>query len=92
MFFEHNFGHNTRFFWVTLKSIILEFSSIMYLTLVTKPDDCVTDIEDCVIKLDDCMTRVGDCIEEETCGCFSSNEDCLTELDVCVTLAEEFVT
>ena len=41
---------------------------------------------------DDCVTRVGDCIEEETCGCFSSNEDCLTELDVCVTLAEEFVT
>ena len=52
---------------------------------VTKPDDCVTDVEDCVIKLDDCMTRVGDCIEEETCGCFSSNEDCMT-------LAEEFVT
>ena len=25
---------NTRFFWVTLKSIILEFSSIMYLTLL----------------------------------------------------------
>ena len=40
---------------------------------------------------DDCVTRVGDCIEEETCGCFSSNEDCLTELEVCVTLAEEFV-
>ena len=33
IFFEHNFKHNTRFFWVTLKSIILEFSSIMYLTL-----------------------------------------------------------
>ena len=26
-------AHNTRFFGVTLKSIILEFSSIMYLTL-----------------------------------------------------------
>ena len=36
MFFEHNFGHNTRFFLVTLKSIILEFSSIMYLTLLEK--------------------------------------------------------
>ena len=36
LFFEHNFGHNTRFFWVTLKSIILEFSSIMCLTLLYK--------------------------------------------------------
>ena len=43
---------------------------------VTKLDGCVTDVEDCVIKLDDCVTRVGHCIEEETCGCFSSNEDC----------------
>ena len=45
----------------------------------------MTDVEDLVTKPDDCVTRVGDCIEEETCGCFSSNEDCLT-------LAEEFVT
>ena len=52
----------------------------------------MTDVEDWVTKPDDCVTRVGDCIEEETCGCFSSNEDCLTELDVCVRLAEEFVT
>ena len=31
---EHNFGHNAAVLWVTLKSIMLKFLSIMYLTLL----------------------------------------------------------
>ena len=34
---EHNFGHNAMFSGVTLKSIMLVFLSIIYLTLALMP-------------------------------------------------------